>query len=203
MTSNARFTLAFTLGLLAAILTATAITATRSRGGWLTDPVTGCVQKWDRSQLPVPIYLAPAASPWALDLQAAMTVVDPDGRLLRLIGPLPPLVAQPASAIRFDLDADSAPGMTLHGVERTDVRRSQEGICRVWTARVSIPTTVERGPLRTRTIAHELGHALGLAHSDVETSLMYPRATERFEFGLSSEDAVRLEEAYGPELPGP
>lgn len=70
---------------------------------------------------------------------------------------------------------------------------------RIAKATIYLPKNFDEMPshIRFRTLAHELGHVLGLDHDDFPESVMYPRADAREEPIVTEKDKQLLRIMYG------
>lgn len=145
---------------------------------------------WPVSALPVSIWLDPIAAEWEPDVRAGIGIIDPEGRWLHYAGQTGP--AGNAPSIQSILV--STANIDDHGNTHADYDKRD---CKITHVTIQLPGLILPGKARTRATAHELGHALGLAHSDWETDVQYPHATSLFSFALSKEDRAILCASYG------
>jgi hypothetical protein len=166
------------------------IMKTRKDTDWLKEPC-GKIQ-WERSRLPAPVY-ADSTLPddWIEPLKQGMALIDPSGKLLKYEGRAPLTTDDQTSyTILVEQWNDDQHGNTRHEVRKTD--------CKVYRMKVSVPVLLLPGKVRVRAAAHELGHSLGLGHSDWETHIMYPVASTLFPFSLSEHEKALLETYFKP-----
>lgn len=182
-----RFAALMLIGAIAIAIATAIILLSRSDGGFI-HAECGELQ-WRRKDLPVPVWVAASDLEWEQTALAAAAIVDPDHRffLWRGLTPDNALEGKPDPVVIIGTG-----NFEDHG--KTTLKWDEA--CRIRRAIIELPGLLDPGKVRTRATAHELGHALGLDHSDWETSIMYPRATTLFPFSLSTADRRRLEQAY-------
>ena len=147
----------------------------RHAATWIQEPC-GAIQ-WEHSRLPVPVWTDSALdADWTSPLLEGFDVIDPEHKLLEYKGRLALGVDAPLYAITVEPWNDPEHGNTHHEVTAS---------CKIVRMIISMPVGMLPGKGRVRAAAHELGHGLGLDHSDWETDVMYPKASTLFPFRLS------------------
>lgn len=150
--------------------------------------------RWERSALPVAVYVDPILEKdWDPAIAAGLALADPWKKLFDFKGRTTDNAAAfeaPMGAITIGHTNDAE-----HGYEHWEVVDAGT-YCKMVRSRIEMPVLMLPGKARTRAVAHELLHAMGLSHSDWETHLMYRTATSLFEFSMSKTEKALLEGAY-------
>lgn len=174
------------LALVAAILVAVGV-STHEEPGLMPDAVT-----WPRDRFPLTVC-PEAYLDTSDDLLEAVTAVGEASDVINDRLGFPALEVRTDDCdVRVTVGVPTEPGMEPGG----DARIAHGPICHVRTANTGT------SELRHLVLQHELGHCLGLAHDDFETSIMRPVQTptpdRTFPPRITDHDRDLLRALYGP-----
>jgi hypothetical protein len=150
-------------------------------------PCTGPAT-WLPADLPVDVYLLAEDRELEPDVKEAIALWAP---YLNWKG----LVPQGMTAKGTIVHVSSMPLREIdpHG----DTRLRHDKSCKVKRAEVRIPMPLLKNKVRACVVKHELGHALGIGHSDDEDSVMSPTRGVMFRCDRSDHLVALLRTAYG------
>lgn len=140
---------------------------------------------WTRARMPAPVFLeASFSEEWLPRVLEGIAIVDPDGELHEMRG-------------RLLLGEDPPPYSILIAAvneeEHGKTEWSVDAQCRITRMKISIPVLVRDGRVRACVVAHEFGHALGLAHSEWEFDVMMTPQRPLFPCRMSEREEALLD----------
>lgn len=175
MSNKVRFILLLLAGLAALGCLTAVILARRSEAVQIVEPKCGGKLAWFHGDMPVPVYLDDSMSDWAMEAEAAVEWWSVRGAFYTWDGVLSAFQSPKDPAVVFVADGSIKPNADgrIHAVGKI----SWVDGCRVRRVVVQVPPDFVFSDVRLFVVKHELGHGLGLDHSDWEDSVMYPSAT--------------------------